>query len=236
MEPALSSAPLGRIERSVLVDDVYERLKAWIMDDVREAGVRANIDALARSLAVSPTPVREALVRLEAEGFVAKAPARGYTVTPPLTEGEIADLYEFRELIEPWAAGRAAALADRDDVAALRAELASCPAAPADDGYATYRAIAEHDERFHDLVLALAGNEQVRRSFAHTHCHLHLFRVTYGTGMGSEALAEHAAVVEAIASADADAAARAMRDHLRRSAARLARADRVADPLAGPGS
>jgi DNA-binding GntR family transcriptional regulator len=196
MEPAVISttSSLGRIERSALVDDVYERLKAWVMDDVRDAGVRVNIDAMARTLGVSQTPVREALVRLEAEGFVVKEPARGYTVTAPLSDGEVADLFQFRELIEPWAASRAAGRAGVAEVGALRAELASCPKAPAGDSYATYRAIAEHDARFHDLVLAIAGNEQVRRSFAHTHCHLHLRRPPRpgrATARGACSLLEH---------------------------------------------
>lgn len=208
--------------RSALVDDVYESIKAWIMDSVRDAGVRANIDALARSLDVSHTPVREALARLDAEGLVTKAPSRGYTVTPPLSATEVAELYEFRELIEPWAAGRAAARCDPAAARRLRDELDSCADAPGEEGYEAYRAIADHDERFHDLVLELAGNGEVRRAFAGTHCHLHLFRLSYGRRMGRQALVEHRAVVEAVIAGDEVQAASAMAQHLRQSRARLA--------------
>lgn len=208
--------------RSALVDDVYESIKAWIMDSVQEAGVRANIDALARALDVSHTPVREALARLDAEGLVTKEPSRGYTVTPPLSADEVAELYEFRQLLEPWAAGRAATRCDDDAARRLRDELASCADAPADDGYEAYRAIADHDERFHDLVLELAGNGEARKAFARTHCHLHLFRLSYGRGMGRQALAEHRAVVDAVVAGDEEAAAAAMARHLRRSSERLA--------------
>lgn len=218
-----SVAPLpSRPVRAALVDDVYEAIKAWIMDTVREPGVRANIDALARSLDVSHTPVREALARLDAEGLVTKEPARGYTVTPPLTAGEVTELYEFRLLLEPWAAGRAATRCDSGAAARLEDELATCADAPDDDGYEAYRAIAEHDERFHDLVLELAGNDQARQAFAGTHCHLHLFRLSYGRGMGRQALAEHRAVVDAIVSGDEETAAAAMAAHLQRSSERLA--------------
>jgi len=215
-------APPVALVRTALVDDVYESLKAWIMDSVREPGVRANIDALARTLRVSPTPVREALARLDAEGLVVKAPARGYTVTPPLTTAQVADLYEFRRLLEPWAAGRAAQRCDGEAVRRLRDELASCPDAPTADGYGAYRAIAAHDERFHDLVFELAGNDEARRAFARTHCHLHLFRLGYARDMGAQALAEHRAVADAIASGDEVAAARAMERHLARSSGRVA--------------
>ena len=212
----------SRPVRSALVDDVYEAIKAWIMDSVREPGVRANIDALARSLDVSHTPVREALARLDAEGLVTKERSRGYTVTPPLSATEVAELYEFRQLLEPWAAGRAATRRDADAVSRLEAELATCADAPADDGYEAYRAIADHDERFHDLVLELAGNDQARKAFAGTHCHLHLFRRSYGRGMGRQALAEHRTVVDAIVAGDEAAAAAAMGAHLRLSSERLA--------------
>lgn len=210
--------------RTALVDDVYESLKAWIMDAVHVGGVRANIDALSRALDVSPTPVREALARLEADGLVTKAPARGYTVTPPLTATQVADLYEFRRLLEPWAASRAALRCDEDGARRLRAEIASCSSPPEANGYEAYRAIERHDERFHDLILELAGNEEVRRAFARTHCHLHLFRLGYGRDMGADALAEHRAVADAIISGNRAAAAAAMERHLRRSGERMATA------------
>lgn len=217
------AAPLPSLGgRSALVDDVYEAIKAWIMDSVREPGVRANIDALARSLDVSHTPVREALARLDAEGFVVKERSRGYTVTPPLTAPQVADLYEFRQLLEPWAAGRAADRCDEHTGQRLLDELATCEVAPDDEGYEAYRALAAHDERFHDLVLELAGNDEARRAFASTHCHLHLFRLSYGKGMGVQALAEHRAVADAIIAGDDGSAAAAMAAHLRLSSERLA--------------
>ncbi len=222
MSSSTSSPAVLPPVRAALVDGVYEAIKTWIMDSVRGPGVRANIDALARALDVSPTPVREALVRLDAEGFVTKEQSRGYTVTAPLTASQVADLYEFRLLLEPWAAGRAA---DRVDAAAgqrLFDELATCPDAPADDSYETYRALTAHDQRFHDLILEVAGNDEARRAFASTNCHVHLFRLSYGRGMGVEALREHRAVAEAIVGGDNAAAAAAMAAHLTQSSDRIA--------------
>ena len=219
------SSPLHlptRAPRPGLADDVYEAIKTWIVDSVREPGVRANIEALARSLSVSPTPVREALARLDAEGLVVKEPLRGYTVVPPLDAAAVADLFDFRMLIEPWAAGRAAERLAADTGPRLEAELATCTDAPDEDGYAMYRSVADHDQRFHDLLLELGGNQEARRAFAGTNCHLHLFRLRYGRGMALEAVREHRAVAAAVIDGDPPAAMAAMRIHLERSHDRIA--------------
>jgi len=204
-----------------MADEVHDRLRAWIVDSVREPGRRLNVDAVARSLEVSPTPVREALVRLEAEGLVVKEPLRGWSITPPLDADGLRDLYELRLLLEPWAAGRAARHCTDDDAARLRAELATCPVAPHGGSFDDYRAIVEHDARFHDLLLEIAGNAEVRAAFARTNCHLHIFRLTYGEHMGGQALDEHHAVVDAVIARDAKAAQRAMRQHLTEARSRL---------------
>ena len=217
-----TTAPLSPVApRPPMADEVHQRLRSWIIDAVREPGRQLNVDAVARSLDVSPTPVREALVRLETEGLVVKEPLRGWSITPPLDADRLRDLYELRLLLEPWAAGRAARRCTDDDRARLRAELATCPVAPHGGSFDDYRAIVEHDARFHDLLFEIAGNAEARAAFARTNCHLHIFRLTYGSNMGAQALDEHHTVVDAVIAADAKGAERAMREHLNQARARL---------------
>ena len=204
------------LRRPVLVDDVHEAIKALIMDHRIAPGARVPIDGLARELGVSPTPVREALARLESAQLVVKEPLRGYRTTPLLTPGQLDDLFQFRLLIEPWAAARAAERTGADGRARLTAELASVDA-PHDDTYAAYRAFTAHDARFHLLVAELAGSEQVREAFQRTHWHLHIYRLHYDRGIGPKALAEHRKVSDAVLAGDAAAADAAMREHLDRS-------------------
>lgn len=214
-EPQRVSGPLGAIApRHALADDVYERLKALIMDHVVAPGERIPIDVVARELGVSQTPVREALARLEADGLVTKIAMRGYCATSLLSRSQLGELYQLRLLIEPWAAAEAARRATADDVARLVEELASCGDAPSAGDHESYRAITAHDHRFHDLILAIAGNAVVREAFARTHAHLHLFGLYYGSGMGTRTLEEHRAVVTKIQAHDPDAAHEAMRRHL----------------------
>lgn len=208
--------PLAR--RPMLADDVYEAVKARLMDHVIEPGARISIDGLARDFAVSSTPVREALARLESEGLVSKEPLKGYRATPLLTRAEFEDLYQFRLLIEPWAARHAAARLTREDAAALRAELATA-VSPKSADYAGYKSLTAHDSRFHGLIARLSGSEQVRQAFERTHCHLHIFRLHYDRVIGPEVVAEHHTLVDAITSGDPDAAEAAMRRHIDNSMA-----------------
>jgi DNA-binding GntR family transcriptional regulator len=195
-----------------LVDDVHETIKARIMDHAIAPGERVSIDGLARELGVSPTPVREALARLESAQLVVKEPLRGYRTTPLLTPRQLADLYRFRLLIEPWAAATAAERADPAGRARLEAELATADA-PESDTYAAYRAFSAHDARFHLLLAELAGSDQVRDAFQRTNWHLHIYRQYYDRGIGPQA--------DAVLAGDPATAADAMRVHLESSHARL---------------
>ncbi|HEV7898485.1 MAG TPA: GntR family transcriptional regulator [Planosporangium sp.] len=208
-------------QRQVLADDVYEAVKALVMDHVIAPGARVSIDGLARQLGVSQTPIREALARLESDGLVVKEPLRGYSATPLLTRSEVDDLFQFRLLVEPWAASRAAELATRDDHARIATEIASCPDAPPGDEYEAYKALAAHDSRFHNLLASLAGNQQLRLALERTHCHLHIFRLYSAGGGGTQTLAEHQRIAAALTRGSASAAARAMCGHLESARDRL---------------
>jgi len=199
--------------RSVLADDVYEAIKAMVMDHVVRPGARVSIDGLSRELAVSPTPVREALARLESDGLVVKEPLKGYRATSLLTREEFDDLYQFRRLIEPWAARKAAERITPEGAAQLRREMASAEP-PVTDDYEGYKALTAHDTRFHALLARLSGSEQVRVAFERTHCHLHIFRLHFDRDIGTEAVAEHRRIAEAVVAGDADAAEAAMLAHL----------------------
>ncbi|UOZ10273.1 GntR family transcriptional regulator [Amycolatopsis sp. WQ 127309] len=200
--------------RQVLADGVYEQIRALIMNDGIEPGARVNIDEIARELGVSGTPVREALARLESEELVSRLPLRGYRVTELLNRKEVDDMYALRLLLEPPSAALAAAAMSDASVAALEAELATCPAAPADDAYSDYKALTAHDARLHELILHLAGNVAVEQAFARTHCHLHFFRLNYNQPFGEQTIAEHRTIVDALVVGSASGARKAMTAHL----------------------
>lgn len=85
----------------MLSDETYSQIREMLLTHEIAPGERINIDALARDLDVSQTPVREALARLESDDLVIKEPLRGYQATDLLTVSQIQDLFQFRGLIEP---------------------------------------------------------------------------------------------------------------------------------------
>src|SRR5262245_20293974 len=141
------------IRHLTVTEDVYEAVKSLIMDHQIAPGERVTIDGLARQLKVSPTPVREALARLEPEGLVRKRAMAGYSTAPLLTRAEFEDLFEMRLLLECPAAARAAGRRRSGDLdggtlARLAAD-ADLPDRLAVEGYAGYAAFTAQDALFH---------------------------------------------------------------------------------------
>jgi len=214
-EGVVQASAAGRrlTERQPLTDDVYDVLVDMLMNHSLGPGVRLNIDAVARTLGVSPTPVREALARIEATGLVHKAPRRrGYTVAPLITHDELRSLIDFRLLIEPAAAAAAAERASSEEAAALQAFARS--GGVGDDDPAVNRLDMIYDATFHDMVAELTGNPWLRQSLAQLRSHLHMYRLYYHAHQAAATSSEHLAIADAIGNRDPDGAAAAMRAHL----------------------
>jgi DNA-binding GntR family transcriptional regulator len=194
--------------RLTLTDDVYASVQALIMDHAVAPGARINIDALARQLEVSPTPVREALARLEADGLVRKRPLAGYTAAPLLSREEFEELVEMRLILEPPAASRAAGVTAASDVDRLRAE-ADLP-----DPQPGIAAFTAQDARFHNLVAELSANHMLYEAVVRLRSHLHLFRLHFPPAHYGISAREHHRVVDAIAAHDPELAGAAMRAHI----------------------
>ncbi|MFY1655112.1 GntR family transcriptional regulator [Solwaraspora sp. WMMB762] len=203
--------------RLTLTDDVYETVRAQVMDHVVAPGARINIDALARDLQVSPTPVREALARLEADGLVRKRPLVGYTATPLLTRDEFDELVEMRLILETAAARGAAARSATAEpaVLGLLREAADLPGpVPGAQGYASIAAFTAQDARFHNLLAEQSGNRMLHDAVVRLRPHLHLFRLHFPPTHYRTSGAEHHRIVDAVASGDPDRAEAAVREHL----------------------
>ncbi|MGP8304454.1 GntR family transcriptional regulator [Streptomyces inhibens] len=204
--------------RQALSDSVYENIKAMVMDHEITPGARVSIEALARALKVSPTPIREALARLESDGLVVKRTLSGYRTTELLTRQGLEELFEMRQLLEPRAAALAAVNASEaqlDGIEQIAEEMQSHPG-PA-GRYAAYRDFAALDQRFHDAIAQASQRPLLADAVERLHSHLHIFRLSSVLGTDDPTFAEHERVVRAILRRNPDRAAEAMAEHLARS-------------------
>lgn len=210
--------------RRALVDDVYDAVLGLLMDRVIEPGARVNIDAVARDLDVSPTPVREALTRLESEGLVAKRALKGYVAAPLLDEAGLRDLYDMRELLEPEAARRASTHLDDDTESELAESVVQMRAASApdeDESFRNYRRFIDEDLHFHHLIAEHAQSPLLSEAIVRLRSHMHLYRLNFRHDFEDDTVNEHEGILDALRRRDADAAAEAMRAHIENSYDRL---------------
>lgn len=213
--PVAGGDRLGdRRRRGRLADEVYDTLLGQLMSLRIVPGSRVTIDALARELGVSQTPIRDALNRMEADGLVVRVPHAGYRIPPQITRERFEDMVELRLLLEPAAARHAAERATTEQVSRLRRMLDEMAELGRGGGHVAYGTFGLRDAAFHDLVAESAGNPLVREALARLHTHVHLFRLVYDTEVTYLAMGEHDAVLEAIAARDPDAASYAMRQHI----------------------
>ena len=127
-------------------DQIYDALREYIIKNNYGPNSVLPIDRLAEEFGVSATPVREALVRLESEGLVSLIPNKGAVVTDIQAE-DIMNNWEMRRLLEPYAAGKSAALIPDEAVEDLRAEIGSMKESPFND-----EKYVECDTRLHEML------------------------------------------------------------------------------------
>lgn len=139
---------------------VYDVVKQDILDGTRAGGSFVTEGELAEATGVSRTPVREALLRLEAEGLVRLYPKKGALVVP-VTADAAREVLEARLVIEEWAAGAmwSRRLEVVDDLVGVLAEMTA--SRRADD----VAAFVRHDRRFHEVVVAAAGNSVLLHTY-----------------------------------------------------------------------
>ena len=197
-----------------MTEEVYEAIKERILRRELQSGERLIERRLASELGVSKTPVREALSRLEREGLLRLKPHCGAAVAH-FDERQAADLLDLRELLEGFAAERAAARVDSRRLEALERLIAAAAEAVDAGDLDQYTDI---DLKLHRLVREATGNEALCRVLSSIEDQIRLV-MTASVGLegrARESLAEHEALLAALARRDGPAARRAAERHIRR--------------------
>lgn len=204
------------VNRQVLADHVYDEILESLMDGRLLPGTSVSIDGTARDLEVSPTPVREALARLEHTGMVQRVALKGYRVAPLASADDMAHLMEARLVIEPVNTKLASERMAEDVIAALEQSIHHMEAAPRGPSFAEFRGYFDADELFHRLIAENAGNPFMLAAYNALGGQVQRFRLFSGVGItdANHAISEHKAIFKALQAGDGDDASAQMVRHL----------------------
>jgi DNA-binding GntR family transcriptional regulator len=203
-----------------LPDHAYAYVREAILSRRLEGGAPLRQHELAAKLGISPLPVREALRRLQAEGWVVLRPRRGYVVAS-LSRDEIEEVFEIQGMLEERGAYLAAQRRTPKHVAALQAALDHLDQLigrePLD-----YEAFGHANAAFHEQLFEASGRSyycrilRTLRNSAERYARL-------GASMNDlhRSQAEHHAIVDAFRKGDADEVARFCRVHRENTRDRL---------------
>jgi DNA-binding GntR family transcriptional regulator len=204
--------PTETVEQRSRSDRIAELLEEQILTGRFAPGERLDEASLAEEYSVSRTPIREAFQRLSLSGLVEHEPRRGVFVRQT-TAVEIMEMFEVMAEFEATC-GRLAVLRATDAaITELRAANDSCRRAlEAGDADGYY----ESNGRFHHLIYAQSGNRFLEQEASRLHRRLKPYRRMQLRLRGRlrQSMAEHDAIVEAIAAGDAVKASELLRGHV----------------------
>ena len=200
-------------EKALLKDRAYCEIKQFIQCDEFSAGEFLSERKLAIRLGMSKTPIKAALERLEAEGFIAVSPQQGIIVRD-LSIHEIADLFEIRLALESFVLGSIAGTVTTSQATQIRRNLReqSKAAKAADLNLAT-----RLDSEFHSLFCQFLGNREILRVMSQLREKMHrvVNRVFENTPERLQsAYREHSLIARAVLDGDADRAIASLEEHL----------------------
>ena len=207
-----------------LRETVCAALRDAIKRGILEPGERLMEVQLAEELGISRTPVREAIRKLEQEGYVIMMPRRG-TYVSDVSVKDVKEIFEIRSALESLAISLATMRIEPDELEKLQTLLAQI------GGHIENKdidKIVATDIEFHGLLYQVSRNERLVNIISNLKEQLARFRTLSMSYPGrlQETLAEHRAMVEAIAAGDVEAAREAAERHMEQAEETLLRAMR----------
>jgi len=209
-------------------EKAYLYLRTRILSGELAPGAALSEASIARELGNSRGPLREAIRRLTAEGFLRQAPTGGSAVVE-FSRRDVAELYELREALEVYAVGKAAEHKLRetdvealkravDEVLLLRDELEA--SGRAELGTDEMRRFIRMDLQFHTLLVRAAANSRILKVVADTRVLLNIFAIRrkgHDAGQLTQIHRYHSKILAAIVRGDPQAAMRLLGEHIRLS-------------------
>lgn len=201
-----------KLSRAPLYEQAYEAILRMILDGELEPGQRVTEGALAESLGVSPTPVREAMRKLEHDGLLE---SKGSTMRVlALTSQDIEQLYVAREALEVTAIKAAITQLDTSDFEALHMLLTRAEAAATQRDFLV---LVRANTAFHDRLLEASGNPWLKSAIGFVRRPLLFARIqiTLDEDELNRLLHDHREILKTLEAGDPEQAVTVMRRHMR---------------------
>jgi DNA-binding GntR family transcriptional regulator len=205
---------LKTVTPATLAEQAYAQIKQLIFDFTLMPGDRFSESEMAHRVQVSRTPLRQALQRLEREGFLLVFPKLGWQVAP-LDFEQFDELYDLRVLIECHAAQR---LAEADPRPSLD-ELAAVWLVPPAQRRGDADAVRSLDEQFHGALVRAGGNREMARVHREITDRIRIIRRLDFTKPAriDATYDEHARILRAVTRRRGEEAQRLLRAHIEQS-------------------
>jgi DNA-binding GntR family transcriptional regulator len=204
----------ARLDRpKSLTDLAVERIRATIVEGTLGLGQQISEAALASQLGISKTPVREALLRLRADGLVDIHPQRGTYVFRVYVD-DVVQICRFREILESAALAEALAADRKGLIAALEANLRAMKEAQrASDA----SALPELDAEFHGIIMQRSNNAYLRDAYRLIEHKIHAlrWRLPANSEQIAHCQANHAILVKQIREGKLGQAQAILKRHIR---------------------
>lgn len=197
-----------------LTEVAYRQLLEMILNGTLEAGAIVQERRLAKALSVSRTPLRDALFRLEGEGFLIRR-GEGALQVKTVTLEDYSHALRVRVTLEREAARLAAGNLPAGRLAEIRARIdAIVVAATAADHQPTRADLDEVDDMLHDAIAQASGNPLLADLIRSVRLRSRLFGLEQRPARIRQIAAEHLALLDALGAGDSAGASQAMERHL----------------------
>ncbi|WP_347489560.1 GntR family transcriptional regulator [Desulfoscipio sp. XC116] len=157
-----NNKPRRKAQVRLLKEQAYEIIKEGIINAFYKPGDELRETSLSEEIGMSKTPIREALIQLENEGFVQIRPFKGAIVTDISIE-DVVKLYEFREIIEKFAVETATYSFTEDELKYLEKQIQLMELALEDEAFNEYD-VAHNN--FHYLIVSKTQNKWINKALA----------------------------------------------------------------------
>jgi DNA-binding GntR family transcriptional regulator len=203
---------LKSFNKPILREEVYASVKEAILTGEISAGQRLSIGRLLKEIGFSPTPIREALLKLEQEGFVSRLPKGGFIVSQ-FTRKDIGEIFGIRSILESYAVGLAINFIQEEDIRWLERNVN-------DSGKYLLQnklnKVSLLNTEFHDYLNGLSKNERLLNIINGLRDQIFQYRsaILRVPGMAKVSIAHHKKMIKAIKKRDANLLKAMTQEHI----------------------